>query len=256
MKEGLTADDGDPNKTTYRVEASEVMENAKPKCNTSGSPEALTCQSKIANEITTPKSSKIGECKTTNNGGPNQIKGCGDSHEVVKKSRLKNNSPATVMRKSEAARASPKASKVIKEGGSGQDDPVPSILLVLITNLGLDSRIEWSPNYTRPTLEERARATLAERTCKVCNFECQSKSALKIHMVVHSGKKNFECHFCGNRYTQKSALNLHLRMTCQTKLAIQRILEYRRTNALGNSQEEKTNSSNEGENKKNWWRKQ
>lgn len=50
-----------------------------------------------------------------------------------------------------------------------------------------------------------------QNICKVCNKVCQSPSALKIHLAIHSDGKPFKCYFC-DKFISKFASNRNRHM--------------------------------------------
>ncbi len=51
--------------------------------------------------------------------------------------------------------------------------------------------------------------------CSYCTRVFTNYSALRQHLPVHTGEKNYECVHCGRKFTQSSSLNKHLkRFTC------------------------------------------
>lgn len=46
--------------------------------------------------------------------------------------------------------------------------------------------------------------------CDICGRSYKSKSALSIHIGIHSGKSPHECHICGKQFTQRGALVRHM----------------------------------------------
>ncbi|CAH2987457.1 unnamed protein product [Chilo suppressalis] len=47
--------------------------------------------------------------------------------------------------------------------------------------------------------------------CKQCGKKFTAPSYLKVHMIKHTGEKNFKCNICGNRFVSKEALLYHTR---------------------------------------------
>lgn len=48
-------------------------------------------------------------------------------------------------------------------------------------------------------------------TCKFCNKQFTAPSYLKVHMVKHTGEKNFKCDICNRKFVSKEALLYHTR---------------------------------------------
>lgn len=48
-------------------------------------------------------------------------------------------------------------------------------------------------------------------TCKYCNKQFTAPSYLKVHMVKHTGEKNFKCDLCSRLFVSKEALLYHTR---------------------------------------------
>ncbi|XP_019715246.1 zinc finger and SCAN domain-containing protein 20-like isoform X1 [Hippocampus comes] len=51
---------------------------------------------------------------------------------------------------------------------------------------------------------------VAPNKCRLCGKTWASQSALRTHMVVHTGDKRFVCRFCGQRFAQKGSMRSHL----------------------------------------------
>ncbi|XP_061605179.1 zinc finger and BTB domain-containing protein 24 isoform X2 [Phyllopteryx taeniolatus] len=51
---------------------------------------------------------------------------------------------------------------------------------------------------------------LVPNKCRLCGKTWASQSALRTHMVVHTGDKRFVCRFCGQRFAQKGSMRSHL----------------------------------------------
>lgn len=47
--------------------------------------------------------------------------------------------------------------------------------------------------------------------CEICGKQFTAPSYLKIHMIKHTGQKNFRCNICGNKFVSKEALLYHTR---------------------------------------------
>lgn len=47
--------------------------------------------------------------------------------------------------------------------------------------------------------------------CKYCNKQFTAPSYLKVHMVKHTGEKNFKCDLCNRKFVSKEALLYHTR---------------------------------------------
>ncbi|XP_031621756.1 zinc finger protein 90 homolog isoform X2 [Contarinia nasturtii] len=48
--------------------------------------------------------------------------------------------------------------------------------------------------------------------CDICGRSYKSKSALCVHLGIHSGRNSHECHICGKTFTQRGALVRHMPM--------------------------------------------
>lgn len=47
--------------------------------------------------------------------------------------------------------------------------------------------------------------------CSACGKHCTTAKMLKIHMLTHTGEKNYHCDQCGRAFSRSSYLKLHLR---------------------------------------------
>ncbi|XP_055681868.1 zinc finger protein 761-like [Lutzomyia longipalpis] len=46
--------------------------------------------------------------------------------------------------------------------------------------------------------------------CSYCGIKLKTRRTLRLHMVVHSDKKNYKCNYCGNEYKRAKTLKDHL----------------------------------------------
>src|SRR5277367_4712106 len=60
--------------------------------------------------------------------------------------------------------------------------------------------------------ERQSNETEKKYACDTCGKRFTKQSNLKIHEIIHTGKKLFNCGDCGKRFTQKAHLTQHLRI--------------------------------------------
>ena len=57
---------------------------------------------------------------------------------------------------------------------------------------------------------------MGNHVCLICKKVFNNPSRLRQHLPVHTKEKKYECHMCGNRFTQSSNLYRHVKsQTCQ-----------------------------------------
>ncbi|GMS90303.1 hypothetical protein PENTCL1PPCAC_12478, partial [Pristionchus entomophagus] len=49
-------------------------------------------------------------------------------------------------------------------------------------------------------------------TCDCCSYNCASRTALAIHMCVHTGERPHKCSHCSDRFVSSSFLKNHIRI--------------------------------------------
>ncbi|KAJ9594206.1 hypothetical protein L9F63_014366, partial [Diploptera punctata] len=54
--------------------------------------------------------------------------------------------------------------------------------------------------------------TLQEIECMICGHKTKHKTALRRHMLIHTGERPFECEFCGGKFADRSTLVNHRRI--------------------------------------------
>ncbi|XP_021943933.2 zinc finger protein 37 [Folsomia candida] len=110
---------------------------------------------------------------------------------------------------------------------------IPNIKDPSAPDSGYDSSCFWNPDYKRPSgfkifergplktaeelgLDDRDSAPRKKKkkqkyecTVKDCTKSFKTFGSLKQHLIVHSGKRHFDCRICGKAFKQKSVLDRH-----------------------------------------------
>ena len=68
-------------------------------------------------------------------------------------------------------------------------------------------------NITRPTHSPFGMPS--NTVCDLCGKNFSSKSALKQHILIHSGEKPFKCNFCNKSFNDGSSMRRHRRNFCE-----------------------------------------
>ncbi|KAL3198598.1 hypothetical protein MRX96_014414 [Rhipicephalus microplus] len=71
------------------------------------------------------------------------------------------------------------------------------------------SRAAADRPVTPPPKPERRRRGISSRVCGVCERIFSSRSAVRRHLVTHTGHRPFSCTVCGRRFSLKGNLMAH-----------------------------------------------
>ncbi|XBW36965.1 hypothetical protein QEN19_002545 [Hanseniaspora menglaensis] len=94
------------------------------------------------------------------------------------------------------------------EGFKEKEDISPPII---IPQTGSGSKTKKTLKHNNSVDCKLQLSLTSQNVCKICNKKCQSPSALKIHMVIHSEGKPFKCYYCNN-FISKFASNRNRHM--------------------------------------------
>lgn len=146
------------------------------------------------------------------------------------------------------SRSSPSPSPKMSGGIPFRQFPFPPG--VLVTPVQSDGRAGaaaaaiLSASSEEPKSPKPTSQSSEAHACPQCHKKFISQSKLRRHMLVHSGDKPFHCgSCCGTRFTQKSALKVHLKRKLRekfneeafTRLADEQMNEWQRKEAYAKS---------------------